>query len=281
MMKPTQIVRVFTYRGAVLDEAPPYGRQACTQVSWPELRAVVRSQQPWLSAPLAGCQRLCAVCRGPAGAGSVRCFQCDLHWQCAAGSMADAVAPIAFAIKGGPHARLLWQYKSTRLAVADAGQAMTIRAMLLVFLRDHGPCLWRAAGSARPTHVAVVPTARGRPGTHPLRSLVQGYLTIPWADLVARPGGEQVRDLDPERFRAGPLPGAHVLLIDDTWTTGSSAQSAAIALRAAGATSVVTVVIGRHIGGPAAEHAGIGPAAMPFRMDSCAVHQDHVAGSQP
>ena len=67
-----------------------------------------------------------------------------------------------------------------------------------------------------------------------------------------------------------------MLLIDDTWTTGSSAQSAAIALRAAGATSVVTVVIGRHVGRPAAEHAGLGPAAMPFRMDSCAVHQDHV-----
>jgi hypothetical protein len=50
--------------------------------------------------------------------------------------MADAVAPIAFAIKGGPHARLLWQYKSTRRAVADARHAMTIRAMLLVFLRD-------------------------------------------------------------------------------------------------------------------------------------------------
>ena len=71
------------------------------------------------------------------------------------------------------------------------------------------------------------------------------------------------------------------MLIDDTWTTGSSAQSAAIALRAAGATSVVTVVIGRYLGRPAAEQAGLGPATMPFRMDSCAVHQDHAARSQP
>jgi orotate phosphoribosyltransferase len=37
-----------------------------------------------------------------------------------------------------------------------------------------------------------------------------------------------------------------VLLIDDTWTTGGHAQSAAIALRDAGAAKVAVVVLGRH-----------------------------------
>lgn len=37
-----------------------------------------------------------------------------------------------------------------------------------------------------------------------------------------------------------------VLLIDDTWTTGGNAQSAALALRSAGAVKVAIVVIGRH-----------------------------------
>ena len=192
------------------------------------------------------------------------------------------MAPVAFAIKGGPHATRLWQYKSQRVSAgAAARQAMTIRALLLVFLRDHGPCLWGTAGARLPTHVAVVPTGRARPGPHPLRSLVERYLTIPWAGLVATPGGEQVRDLDPGRFRSTPLPGARVLLIDDTWTTGSSAQSAAMALRAAGAGSVVTVVLGRHLSGAAAEQAGFGPAAMPFRMDTCVVHKDHPVGQRP
>lgn len=282
-MKRRQIVGVFTYRGKVLEAPPPRDQQASPRVSWPELRAAVLGQQPRLSAPQAGSARLCGVCRGPAGSGSARCFQCSLHWQCAAGSLADAVVPVAFAIKGDQHASRLWQYKSARVpAGAAAGHAMTIRAMLLVFLRDHGSCLWRAAGGGTPTHVAVVPTARGRPGTHPLRSLADGYLTIPWAGLVASPGGGQDRDLDPDRFRAAPLPlGARVLLIDDTWTTGSSAQSAAMALRTAGARSVVTVVLGRHLSRPDAERTGLGPAAMPFRMDSCAVHQDHRAGQRP
>ena len=192
------------------------------------------------------------------------------------------VVPVAFAVKGSPHARQLWQYKSARLpAAARAGPATTLRALLLVFLRDHGPCVWRGGGAGAPSQLAVVPTGRGRQGTHPMRALIGPYLTAPWAELAARPGGEQARDLDPDRFAATVLPGARVLLIDDTWTTGSSAQSAAMALRRAGARSVVTVVLGRHVALAAAERAGLGPAEMPFRPWSCAVHQDHAVAPSP
>ncbi len=38
-----------------------------------------------------------------------------------------------------------------------------------------------------------------------------------------------------------------MLLIDDTWTTGANAQSAAAALKSAGAGPVAAVVIGRHL----------------------------------
>jgi hypothetical protein len=291
-MKPLQIVRGFTYGGTVLDEAPPSVPLSRPppplpglfrrETGWSQLRSVAAAQQSLLSAPQAGCALLCTVCRGPAGKGSARCFPCDLHLQCAPGALADLVVPVAFAIKGGPHARRLWQYKSPRLtATAAAGPGLLLRSLLLVFLRDHARCLWRAAGMPGPTHVAVVPTARGRPGPHPLRTLVQGYLATPWAAMVARPGGEQVRDLDPERFTAQALPGARVLLIDDTWATGSSAQSAAMALRQAGARSVVTVVLGRHMDSTAADQAGLGPARMPFLPGCCAVHEARAAGSRP
>jgi len=279
-MKPRQNVGGFTYRGAVLDEAPWPVPGNAAPVGWPQLRAVARAQEPLLSAPPATSSLLCSVCRGPCGRRSARCYQCDLHLQCAPGSLADVVVPVAFAIKGGSHARCLWQYKSVHLTAETVGRAaLTVRALLLVFLHDHGHCLWRAAGIPGPTHLAVVPTARGRPGTHPLRALIAEHLTWPWAELRARPGGEQVRDLDPGRFRAAALPGARVLLIDDTWTTGSSAQSAAMALRSAGAGAVVTVVLGRHVGRAEAERAGLGPAVMPFRQSSCAVHAYSAVGS--
>jgi len=247
-------------------------------VGWPDLRQLVIAQAPQLSAPHAGGGGLCEVCHGPRCGGRPRCYNCDLHIQCGGDGLADVIVPVAFAVKGGQHARHLWQYKSAGLAAgARAGPAAMLRALLLVFLRDHGACLWRAAGITGPTHLAVVPTARGRPGVHPLRELIDAYLALPWAELSARPGGVQVRDLDPDRFSVGPMPGAAVLLIDDTWTTGSSAQSAAMALRRAGACSVVTVVLGRHVGLADAAAAGIGPAAMPFRPGSCPVHDDHVA----
>jgi hypothetical protein len=253
------------------------------RLSWSELRGLVLAQAPGLSAPQAGGIGLCAVCSGPVGGRSRHCFQCDLHGQCASGGLADVVLPVTYAPKGSSHARHLWQYKSVKVR-GDIGRpesGLVLLALLLVFLREHGACLWRAAGLtarggpaglAGPTHVAVVPTARGRPGPHPLRTLIEPYLRRPWAELSARPAEHRVRDLDPDRFTAGPVPGARVLLMDDTWTTGASAQSAAMALRRAGARSVATVVIGRHLSlGPEALRA-FSPAAMPFSVGSCAVH---------
>jgi orotate phosphoribosyltransferase len=56
------------------------------------------------------------------------------------------------------------------------------------------------------------------------------------------------RRFDARRFEAvRTLNGEGVLLIDDTWTTGASAQSAAAALKAAGAGPVGAAVIGRHV----------------------------------
>jgi hypothetical protein len=245
---------------------------------WQRLRSLVALQQPHLTAPGPAQPGLCQVCRGPSGR-LARCYQCDLHAQCADGGLADLVVPVAFAVKGGAHARRLWQYKSSRVGPqVAAGAASMLLALLLVFLRDHGPCAWRAAGLGRPTHVAVVPTARRRPGVHPLRELVGPCLLGPWAELTARPGGQRVRDLDPARFRAEPVPGARVLLVDDTWTTGASAQSAAMALRSAGARSVLTVVLGRHVGSALTDAVAFSPASSPFLPWSCPVHD---VGARP
>lgn len=242
---------------------------------WQDLDDLVRAATPLLRAPQASALGCCGVCRAPVGRTSY-CARCELHVECARGCLADVVVPVAYAIKGDQHARRLWQYKAAGLTpgIAEAAASL-LRAHLLVFLRDHRACVFRAAGMAGPTHVAVVPTARHRPGPHPLRTLLAPYLRGPWAELAAGPWQEPTRELDPDRFAAAPMPGARVLLIDDTWTTGASAQSAAMALRRAGALSVATVVLGRHIGVADAESGGL--AQMPFLPGSCAVHQGRVA----
>jgi hypothetical protein len=179
--------------------------------------------------------------------GYVRCYQCELHAQSAPGLLADAVAPVAYAVKGSPLARDLWLYKAGRPESAAAASRLLL--LLLVFLHDHGPWLWRQAGMARPSHACVVPSGRGRAGPHPLQVLAAPFLGLPWVSLRARPGGDPwARSVDPGRFRARPgATGAEVLLLDDTWASGASAQSAAAALKQAGARSVAVVVIGRHV----------------------------------
>ncbi len=232
--------------------------------SWVSLRAQVRRQAAGLARPAWPGPGQCRTCRGPVRPGYARCFQCDLHAESAPGSLADVVVPVAYAPKGGRLARQLWQYKA-----GQAAAQRQLRALLLVFLHDHGPCVWRGAAMPAPSHVAVVPSGRGRPGPHPLAALVAPYLALPWAGLaVAAPDSPGGHDLDPGRFRAtGPLPGAAVLLLDDTWTSGGSAQAAAVALRAAGARHVAVVVLGRHLDRPAAS------LGQPFRLDRCAVHE--------
>jgi hypothetical protein len=243
--------------------------------AWPRLRAQVAAQAAQLTAPdPAAASGLCALCRGPGRPSLARCYRCDRYAQYLAGLLPDVVVPVAYAPKGGPHATNLWRYKSGR---PGAGAARAeLRALLLVFLRDHGTCVWRRAGTRRASHVAVVPSRRGRSGPHPLQQLAAPYLTLNWARLtLARPDDPAAHDPDPSRFRTERLAGASVLLLDDTWTTGASAVSAAAALRLAGAQAVALVVLGRHLDAGAVGAAvprGCSPLAMPLRPWLCAVH---------
>jgi hypothetical protein len=263
------------------------GDAASPRPGWEFLARSVRGQVRHLSAPPPGGRGLCAACRIPVRPGNVRCYQCGQHAETLPGLLADVVVPICYAAKGGEHARNLWLYKSVQPGAGLAQAAL--RALLIVFLRDHGQCVWRSAGMTRPTHLAVVPSGRGRAGPHPLQALAGPCLAVPWVSLGLRSRDEPgIRDLDAGRFSAAPAAGADVALLDDTWTTGASAQSACAALRLAGARSVAVIVLGRHVSVP--EPAGGRPqpeagqpepgggvaarqlAAMPFRPWLCAVH---------
>jgi hypothetical protein len=244
---------------------------------WDRLRLRLQSTAPPLyppaprpaGAPAANCE----VCRGPVRPGFARCYQCDRHALLGHGRLADAVVPVSYAIKGTPFADDLWRYKSASARTPATAQA-SVLALLLAFLTDHGPCVWQRAGMPPPDLLAVVPTGAGRPGRHPLLRLVSPYLRLPGCPLALRPG-RQGRDLDLDRFRVLARPaGASVLLLDDTWVSGASAQSAAAALRLAGACHVAVVVLGRHVnpGDPASAPLLASLAAGRYDPSACAVH---------
>jgi hypothetical protein len=251
--------------------APETARETAPETAWETLRRRSRVYPP--EPP--GRAGVCAVCRGPAGPGHIRCYQCARHQALGPGLLADAVAPISYAVKGTAFAADLWRYKAAWGPSAESAAARTsLLALLLAFLRDHGGCVWRQAGMAAPGCLAVVPTGCGRPGPHPLLALAAPYLRLPQARLVIRPG-RQGRDPDPNRFYAerGRLR-ANVLLLEDSWVSGSSAQSAAAALKRAGAGRVAVIVLGRHLdpagrfGAPLAARL----AETPYDPGRCAVH---------
>lgn len=267
---------------------------------WDRLRLRLRSAAPPLYPPAprpAGSPAAdCEVCRGPVRPGFARCYQCDRHALLGSVLLADAVVPISYAIKGTPFADDLWRYKSApvppsspptsasaamsastpapALVATPASARASVLALMLAFLTDHGPCVWQRAGMPPPDRLAVVPTGAGRPGPHPLLRLVWPYLRLPGCSLVLRPG-RQGRDLDLDRFQVLAQPaGASVLLLDDTWVSGASAQSAAAALKLAGARHVAVIVLGRHVNPDDAASAPLlaGLAAARYDPSACAVH---------
>jgi hypothetical protein len=190
---------------------------------------------------------ICRTCRGPAPDGFARCYQCDLAVSQAGGLLADFVVPVGYAVRGGSLATDLRRYKSNQAGAAES--AARLRDLLAGFLRDDADSAWRAAGmTAGPSAVAVVPSGQGRPGAHPLLGIVRACVDLPVLRLSVAPQVIHVRGVTVGWLRADePVPGADVLVVDDTWVSGGSAQSAAAALKLAGARRVAIVVLGRHV----------------------------------
>ena len=179
--------------------------------------------------------------------GYSRCYACD-HGK----SVLDAVAPISYSVAREQLHHALASYKRLRGDVARRLGA-SLAAILWRFLAEHERCVARAAGTDRFELVTTVPSGdRARDERHPLRWIV-GELVGPTRDRHRRLLRRTEADVPSRTFSevmfaaTTHLHGEAVLLIDDTWTTGASAHSAAAALKAAGAGPTASVVIGRHL----------------------------------
>jgi hypothetical protein len=186
-----------------------------------------------------------------------RCFNFtrgyELCYACAhGGAWLDAMVPISYSVANEQLHHALARYKRLTGEVARRLR-VELAAVLWRFLAEHEPCLARGVGIERFDCVATVPSGDPeRDEQHPLRWVV-GTVVGPTRDrherLLRRSSSViPARQVDASKFQASRrLEGCAVLLVDDTWTTGASAQSAAAALKSAGAGPVAAVVIGRHL----------------------------------
>ena len=175
------------------------------------------------------------------------CFACE-H----GGDSIDIVAPISYSVAGEQLHHALASYK--RLSVGwTRTLTRQLAAVLWRHLAVHERCVAQAAGVERFTRVTFVPSSTAsRNPPHPLEEIV-ARLVAPtrerYAPLLRRTAHPvPLHSFSADRFAATTeLGGEPVLLIDDTWTTGANAQSAAATLKKAGSGPIATVVIGRHL----------------------------------
>jgi hypothetical protein len=156
------------------------------------------------------------------------------------------VVPVAYGIKGAQSGHLMWLYKDENHPARRHQTLLTM--LLLATLSLHEQCVERRVGLPVGAW-ATVPSTKGRAGEHPLHVVVRRVrIAHPQVVLAVNESAEGNRATDRDRFNV-PVPaavkGQHVLVIDDTWTTGSRAQSAVLALRQAGAAAVTVLVLAR------------------------------------
>ncbi|MGH9172085.1 MAG: hypothetical protein ACRD0Z_14650 [Acidimicrobiales bacterium] len=202
---------------------------------------------------------VCSVCKGPASAGTSRCWSCRqvLHQL----EMAPPVVVPSFMFEiGSPVHVSLVGYKA---AATDASRLLrqeALAAWLGAFLGAHLSCL--SPGRREPIWLVPVPSSTGGRlswnGSHPLVSL---------CGLAARqatsPNWRQIEVLDVLRVTDGPparlsatqrgyvpdlgseLLGRSVIAVDDVFVSGARLLSAAAALSLAGARVVAALPMGR------------------------------------
>jgi len=196
---------------------------------------------------------VCGICFNFT-AGFARCYACA-HGH----NVLDAIAPISYSVGREQLHHALASYKRLDGEVARRLGA-TLAAILWRFLAEHERCIAQAAETDRFHLITTVPSSdQKRDERHPLRHIV-GALVGPTRTRHARLLRNSDNPVPPRTFS------------EDTWTTGSSAQSAAAALKHAGAGPVAAVVIGRHLNREWHENdRRLRGIARPFNWAECAV----------
>lgn len=235
----------------------------------PTVRELTALYENFMLAPRAGAG-VCGTCFNFTD-GFSRCYACS-RGEC----WLDAVAPISYSVGREQLHHALAAYKRVN---GDVGRRLGVElaAVLWRYLDGHESCVARAAGTRAFEVVATVPSGDvERDERHPLRWIV-GELVGPTRarhERLLRRSDTTVpaREFNAHKYAVvRPLSGESVLLIDDTWTTGANAQSAASALKAAGAGPTAAVVIGRHLNRAWHENdRRLRGIARPFIWDRCA-----------
>ena len=193
---------------------------------------------------------VCDVCHGAPTSGYARCLSCKRTIDSVSRPL-TLVVPVSHYRVGEQLHTVLGGYKRSSNEDVRRRHLLQVGATLHRFVFEHGDCIRAAAGREWDT-VTNVPSKQPRTGRHPLEQAIalgqplasqyERLLEPDEADSISRTQGSDrgFRTID-------NVEGKRVLLVDDTFTSGATFQSAASRLALDGADVVAGVVLGRVI----------------------------------
>lgn len=187
---------------------------------------------------------VCDVCHGGPNGGFVRCWSCEDSIDRVRYPVTQ-VLPISLMTTSG-NDQLYHLLRSYKRFSGTPMQIARVAGLIGRHLANHAGCL---TGDDGWDTVTTVPSTRGKTD-HPLVKAVRGlrHLGPDYEELLEPDQGPFERHARDDMFKPkSNLDGRRVLLIDDTFTSGSRVQSAASALGQAGAEVVAALVVGRVI----------------------------------
>lgn len=208
----------------------------------------------------------CSFCGGHANSGFSTCYVCGFLPSTV---QPDAAGFLTYAADGTTAGTLMYGYKESY----GTQEQLAIVKLLAHRGFNHAVCAERLVGS-RITHWSTVPSTKGRTD-HPLRQSISPFARWPAHSLSHVPGIEPIRrSVQSDLFICPPLPpGAHVLLVDDTWTSGNKPLSGVSTLRTAGADHVSVLCLSRWLGYNFVHGAAAGAVGLPAALAQQSVYE--------
>ncbi len=221
---------------------------------------------------------VCTVCHGAPNSGFSTCYSCSQVMGQVSRPCSLVVPVSLYEIPSQLYNELADYKRSTNPAVR-AQSSLKVVSILCHFLGRHRRCIAAAAGDDWSVITNVPSSSVGATGEH---ALVKALRRVPSAfaqyeNLLDRGptaiGHNRASDTGFTATRA--LSGARVLVIDDTFTSGARAQSAASTLALAGASVVAIVTVGRVFNPEWSDTTKAfwsARTAQPFDFDVCCIH---------
>ncbi|MDQ1206605.1 hypothetical protein QE377_002964 [Microbacterium sp. SORGH_AS 862] len=193
----------------------------------------------------------CVVCTGsrdlPA---NPVCNSCrELRGVAGEWRVANLVVPLSYACEVNAQFRQdIRNYKDGWPKDVQAEPLYRLSALTWHFFYRHVQCVEAVGGPV--DHIVLVPSGipGSRPDGHPLAALAR-FAPRHWNELrIERTANARERVIDTGSLELRPpvdLTGRHVVVFDDTFTTGAKSQSVAAVVRDAGARFVTILVVAR------------------------------------